>query len=131
MVEDLKKWAGWIGLQPVLVTTDHKSLEDWVHEKMDTPSGPAGRRAHWHEVLSKFDLAVQYVSGKDNVVADAMSRFAYPACNAFQDVSAHGSAEARDDVKRIIAEELAEARTIGMIVRKDGDPSCRHIMYVC
>jgi hypothetical protein len=44
VVEALKKWAGWIGLQPVVVTTDHKSLEDWVHEKMDTPSGPAGRR---------------------------------------------------------------------------------------
>jgi hypothetical protein len=37
----LKKWAGWIGLQLVFITTNHKSLEDWVHEKMDT----AGRRA--------------------------------------------------------------------------------------
>ncbi len=44
VVEDLKKWAGWISLQPFVVTTDHKSLEDWVHEKIDTPSGPAGRR---------------------------------------------------------------------------------------
>ena len=41
----LQKFAGWIGLQPVLITSDHKSLEDWVHEKIDTPSGPAGRRA--------------------------------------------------------------------------------------
>jgi hypothetical protein len=100
VVEALKKWAGWIGLQPIVVTTDHKSLEDWVHEKMDTPSGPVGRRARWHEVLSKFDLSVQYVPGKDNVVADAMSRFAYPACKTFQDVSSHGSAEAREDVKK-------------------------------
>ena len=74
VVEALKKWAGWIGLQPVVITTDHKSLEDWVHEKMDTPSGPAGRRARWHEILSKFDLTVQYVPGRDNVVAEAMSR---------------------------------------------------------
>ena len=42
VVQALTKWEGWIGLQPVLVTTDHKSLEDWVREKMDTPSGPAG-----------------------------------------------------------------------------------------
>ncbi len=68
-------------------------------------------------MLSKFDLTVQYVPGKENVVADAMSRFAYPTCKAFQDVSVHGSAEARDDVKRIIAEELAETRTVGMIIR--------------
>ncbi len=68
-----------------MVTTDQKSLEDWVHEKMDTHSVPAGRRARWLEVLSKFDLSVQNVPGKDKVVADAMSRFAYPACKTFQD----------------------------------------------
>ncbi len=38
MVEALKKWAGWIGLQPVVIITDHKSLENWVYEKIDTPS---------------------------------------------------------------------------------------------
>ena len=118
IVAALRKWAGWIGIQPVVVTTDHKSLEDWVEEKMDTPSGPAGRRARWHETLSKFDLTVQYVPGKDNVVADAMSRFAYPACKAFQDVSFHGSAEAREEVKRIIAEELAEGRMVGMATKQ-------------
>ena len=41
----LRKWSGWIGLQPVLITTDHKSLEDWVKEKVDTPSGPAARQS--------------------------------------------------------------------------------------
>ena len=115
MVEALKKWAGWIGLQPVVITRDHKSLEDWVHEKMDTPSGPAGRRARLHEILSKFDLTVQYVPGKDNVVADAMSRFAYPACKTFQDESRHGSVAARAEVKQIIEEEIREGRTVGMI----------------
>ncbi len=95
VVDALKKWAWWIGLQPVVVTTDHKSLEYWVHEKMDTTSGPASRRARWQEVLSKFDFSVKYVPRKDNVVAYAMSRFAYPACKTFQDVSTHGSAEAR------------------------------------
>ena len=63
VVSALRKWASWIGLQPVLITTDHKSLEDWVGGKMDTPSGPAGRRARWHETLSKFDLEVRYIPG--------------------------------------------------------------------
>ena len=115
MVSSLKKWAGWIGLQPVLITTDHKSLEDWVTEKVDTPSGPAARRARWHEILSKFDLTVKYVPGKDNVVADAMSRFAYPACKAFQDNSFHGSVESHAEMKKIIEEELAESRSVGLI----------------
>ena len=76
---------------------------------MDTPSGPAGRRARWDEILSKFDLTVQYVPDKDNVVADAMSRFAYPACKTFQDESRHGSVAARAEVKQIIEEEIREA----------------------
>ena len=44
-----------------------------------------------------------------------MSRFAYPACKAFQDVSSHGSELARQEVKNIIAAELAEARTIALV----------------
>ena len=119
VVSALRKWAGWIGLQPVLILTDHKSLEDWVHEKRDTPSAPEGRRARWHETLSKFDLQVQYLPGKDNVVADALSRFAYPACKAFQDTSFHGSEAAREEMKKIIEEELLEGRTVGMISAKE------------
>ena len=99
----------------VLVTTDHKSLENRVQEKMDTPSGPARRRARWHETLSKFDLTVQYIPGRDNVVADAMSRFAYPACKAFQDSSFHGSQAAREQMKEIIQQELEEGRVVLLI----------------
>ena len=72
----LRKWGGLIGFQPVVVTTDHKALENWVTEHVDTPSGPRGRRARWHETLSQFDITVVYVPGPDNVVADAMSRWA-------------------------------------------------------
>ena len=25
----LRKWAGWIGFQPVIIMTDHMSLEEW------------------------------------------------------------------------------------------------------
>ena len=73
IVSALRKWAGWIGFQPVLILTDHRALEAWVNEFVDTPSGPAGRRARWHETLSKFDLQVKNVPGKTHIVADAMS----------------------------------------------------------
>ena len=69
---------------------------------MDTPSGPGGRRARWHELCSKFDLIVEYIPGTKNVVADALSRFAYPASKTFKDTSSHGNEEARVEMKEII-----------------------------
>ena len=113
--------GGLDSIQPVLIITDHKSLEDWVREKVDTPSGPIGRRARWHETLSKFDLTVQYMPGKDNVVADALSRYAYPACKAFQDTSFHGSQAAREEMTEIIGEELEEDKMVAMVVRGKGE----------
>ena len=50
-----------------------ESLELWHKEQLDTPSGPASRRARWHETLAKFHLTVVYVPGKDNTVADLLS----------------------------------------------------------
>ena len=104
----LQKWASWIGLQPVLILTDHKAIEQWATEVLDTPSGPAGRRGRWHEMLSKFNLEVAYVPGKDNVVADALSRWAYPASQAFADISIHGSAEDDAQMEELIATEKAQ-----------------------
>jgi hypothetical protein len=115
IVASLRKWAGWVGFQPVLVKTDHRSLENWVSENIDTPSGPRGRRARWHETLSQFNLEVQYIPGKDNTVADAMSRFAYPASSSREDVSFHGSARADAEVRKLIEQEIAEGNMIGMI----------------
>ena len=121
IVCSLRKWAGWIGFQPVTILTDHRSLEEWAHENLDTPSGPRGRKARWHETLSQFKLEVRYVPGKDNVVADAMSRFAYPATSAREDVSFHGSAKAKEEVRAMAEKERQEER--GQEPERDGTPA--------
>ena len=82
VVAALEKWEYFIGFQPVLVLTDHKSLEWWTTEVIDPPSGPMGRRFRWHEFFSRFNLHIVHVKGSDNVVADALSRYAYPAGQA-------------------------------------------------
>ena len=105
----LRKWSGHIGLQPIVVCTGHQSLQSWHKEHVDTPSGPATRRARWHETLAKFDMSVVYLPGKDNTVADCLSRWAYPARKACMDISMHGDAEETAEAKRIIeAEPLLE-----------------------
>ena len=102
-----RKWSGHIGLQPVVVCTDHQSLQSWHKEHVDSPSGPAARRARWHETFAKFDLSVVYVPGKDNTVADCLSRWAYPAGKAWMDISSHGDAGETEEAKRIIEMEKA------------------------
>ena len=101
----LRKPAGYIALHPVTVCTDHQSLHSWHKEHVDTPSGPASRRARWDETLAKFDLTVVYVPGKDNTVADCLSRWAYPASKGMTDVSAHGNEAETAEAKRIIEME--------------------------
>ena len=97
--------AWYIALHPVTVCTDHQSLQSWHKEHVDTPSGPASRRARWHETLAKFDLTVVYVTGKDNTMADCLSRWAYPASKGMTDVSTHGDEAETAEAKRIIEME--------------------------
>ena len=115
----LRKWSGHIGLQPVVVCTDHQSLHIWQKEHVYTPSGPAAGLAQWHETFPKFDLSVVYVPRKDNTVADCLSCWAYPAGKAWMDISSHGDAEETEEAKRIIELEKAMG---------EGDTKCFVIM---
>ena len=103
----LRKWSGHIRLQPVVVCTDHQSAQSCHEEHVDTPSGLAARRAQWPETFAKFDFSVVYVPGKDNTLADCLSRLAYPAGKAWMDISSHGDTEETKAARRIIDMEKA------------------------
>ena len=71
-------WAGYIALHSVTVCINHQTLQFWQKEHVDTPWGPASRRARWHQTLAKFDLTVVCVPGKANTVADCLSMWTFP-----------------------------------------------------
>ena len=108
----LMKCETWIGLQPVLVLTDHQALEQWAREVLEAPSGPVGRRSRWHPFFSRFDLSVGYVLVKFNTVAHVLSRFVYPASEAYRDISKHVSAQDEDEMEGLILRERMEERVV-------------------
>ena len=111
-----------LGRYLVLAGTDHQSLQSWHKEHVDTPSCPASRRARWHETLAKFDLTVVYVPGKDNTVADCLSRWAYSASKGMTDVSAHGNEAETAEAKKIIEiERLMEEEGVKCFVVMSAD----------
>ena len=55
---------------------------------------------------------MEYHEGKGNTVADAMSRWAYPASNNREDVSIHGSAIADEEVRKMLIQEKLELQMV-------------------
>lgn len=71
IVQTLKKFRHLLqGTKyPVIVKSDHANLR-----KFTTTKALNGRQARWAEELSAYDFTIEHVKGKENVVADALSR---------------------------------------------------------
>ena len=78
----LLKFQSWIGGQAMTVRGDHTAIVKWYKDDVCTISGPLERRGRWHEVLSRFNLLIEYTPRPDNHVGDALSGRAYPAGTA-------------------------------------------------
>eukprot|EP00877_Chromochloris_zofingiensis_P013639 jgi/Chrzof1/8529/Cz03g14150.t1 len=69
VVDSVKQWEHYLEGAPVTIHTDHESLKYfWQQKKLSK------RQARWLEALQALDLNIQYVKGKLNLVADALSR---------------------------------------------------------
>jgi len=70
IVESIKHWRCYLQGVTFTVITDHKTLSTFLTQKSFTSQ----REARWYELVSSFNFNIQYRPGKDNVVADALSR---------------------------------------------------------
>jgi RNase H-like domain found in reverse transcriptase len=69
IVEALRHWRSYLQGQTFLVQTDHASLQYLITQDHLTP-----RQVRWLERLIGFDFKIVHISGKINIVADALSR---------------------------------------------------------
>ena len=69
MVLALREWRHYLLGTRFTAHTDHGSLR-----YLQTQPQLSNRQARWVEKLSEFDFTVVYKQGKDNIVADALSR---------------------------------------------------------
>ncbi|RVW59412.1 Transposon Ty3-I Gag-Pol polyprotein [Vitis vinifera] len=75
LLRALETWQHYLWPKEFVIHTDHESLK---HLK---GQGKLNRRhAKWVEFIETFPYVIKYKQGKENIVADALSRSVYGAC---------------------------------------------------
>ena len=69
VIHALKIWRHYLLGRKFELHTDHKSLK-WIFTQPDLNM----RQRRWMELLHEYDFDIQYKPGKENLVADALSR---------------------------------------------------------
>lgn len=69
LVSAVQKWRPYLIGKTFVVRTDHQSLKHLLEQRISTPA-----QQKWLTKLMDYDYTVVYKKGKDNSVADALSR---------------------------------------------------------
>lgn len=70
IIEALKQWRSFLMYRQFVIRTDHHSLIYLNHVTQPNQ----GRLARWLDFMSQFDFVINYLPGKKNSAADALSR---------------------------------------------------------
>jgi len=73
LTEAVKKWRQYLLGHTFKIFTDHKSLKSLMTQSIQTPT-----QQKWLTKLMGYNYEIHYTPGKDNIVADALSRSSYP-----------------------------------------------------
>lgn len=69
IITALGAWRHYLYGAKFVIRTDHKSLEHFKTQPL-----LSARQTRWKDVIANFDFTIEYVEGKNNPVADALSR---------------------------------------------------------
>jgi hypothetical protein len=69
IMDALREWRPYLLGNKFIIITDHRSLQ-----YLSTQDKLSARQTRWSEYLQQFDFEIKYRPGKDNTVADGLSR---------------------------------------------------------
>ena len=93
IIHACKMWRHYLLGQKFQLRTDHKSLKYIMTQKFLN-----ARQRRWIEFLQEYDFEIAYIPGKDNVVADALSRREF--VDAITVVHSHLADKVREALRR-------------------------------
>ena len=73
-----RRWKGFLEGRPFLLCSDYMALQRKLTKSGQDPP-VTDRQSRWIEALMPFALTFEYIKGKENTVADALSRCSVPA----------------------------------------------------
>jgi hypothetical protein len=94
IVHALREWRHYLLGNRFTVITDHRSLQ-----YIQTQDKLSARQTRWSEFLQQFDYEIRYRAGKDNAVADGLSRRPDHQLSALNQSSATINTELLDTIK--------------------------------
>ena len=69
LVQAVKKWRPYLFGMPFVIKIDHQSLKHLLEQRIGTPM-----QQKWVTKLLGYSFIIEYKKGRENVVADALSR---------------------------------------------------------